>query len=152
MPSSSTDQTTKSSRRFGKTSKRVFTFEDALESYIRITAKSSYTIISSMKSIANSSSNPKLKAREGDIVADDAVQGLRGQLTGHIRKTASGLDLRTVVDGVAAYVVVKVCFCDFMIQREEMLNYACQALFPLRLPLSIWLTPMFVRAVSRATK
>lgn len=99
-----------SSHQFAK-KERVFTFEDALEAYLRMTAKSSYSILSAIKPIISSSSSPKFKEKEGDKVADDAVRGLRGQLTGHIQKTASGVDLRTVVDGVAAYVVVKVCRC-----------------------------------------
>lgn len=128
--------------------------EDIVEQIIRKAVRTGYTLSRSIYGHA------RTWGKDGDEVADDAIKALEEKgsdrmhlsnfgLGDKVRETAEGVSFREILDGAAAYIVVKVRLLVYT------LLHACQsdplqALFPVRLPLSLFLTPKFARVLSRA--
>ncbi|KAF7980994.1 hypothetical protein HWV62_5237 [Athelia sp. TMB] len=115
--------------------KKPLLVEDVVEQVVRRAVRTGYNLSLSIYGQA------KTRGKDGDEVADDAIKALEGKGIGglhisnlglgdRVRKTAEGVSFREILDGAAAYIVVK-------------------ALFPARLPLSLILTPKVARVLSR---
>lgn len=86
--------------------------EDVVEQIIRKAARTGYTLSKAIYGQAQT------WGKDADAVADDAVKALEGKGSGRmhisdfgfgdrVRKTAGGLSFREILDGAAAYIVVK---------------------------------------------
>lgn len=101
----------------------------------------------------------KSRGRDADHVADDAIATLEGNKSrfsipsfdfgDRARRTAEGVSVWTILDGAAAYIVVKVSQrAPLCVMVSDLLSWF-QATLPVRIPLSLFLTPKFARVLSR---
>ncbi|PWN98710.1 hypothetical protein FA09DRAFT_329218 [Tilletiopsis washingtonensis] len=75
-------------------------------------------------------------------------QSIGGALGGRAQKIAGDVKIGQVRDALGAYVIVKVSAA-CMQQAVGRADLSLQMLLPLRIPLSLWLTPRFARGMSR---
>ncbi|KAK0537511.1 hypothetical protein OC834_000754 [Tilletia horrida] len=125
---------------------RQATFEDLLEYFARNASKMAWRGARSTIGLVSSVRKPSSsqEAREEEEMADEAIRSLKGKKDADVTKTAldklgfsqraqnvaSDIRFAQVRDAVAAYVFVK-------------------TLFPLRLPLSLFLAPKVARGIMR---
>lgn len=84
-------------------------------------------------------------------VAEEAVARLEGKKTrfrDQVLEKASGIKIKNVIDGAAAYLIVKVGPVVFEALGSKLIA-RCQMLFPVRLGASLYLTPKLARAFAR---
>lgn len=96
--------------------------EDVVEQSIRRAVRTGYTLTRSIYGQA------KGYGKNEDELADDALKALEGKgsrsslhigLGDRVRKTAETVSFREILDGAAAYVVVKVCNFDILISKSH---------------------------------
>ena len=94
--------------------KKPLLVEDVVEQVIRGAVRTGYNLSLAIYGQA------RMWGKDGDQVADDTIKALEGKgfgglhisdlgLGDRIRKTAEGVNFREILDGAAAYIVVKVC-------------------------------------------